>query len=179
MTESTSAVVLFATDVTDMGADAMTRKLQGFAHLRPGWSFGEGVAVSGDAISVAAGLLKWASQLTLKADVFPGLEGECMVTFYRGDDAVRVIVYPDRTDSFGLRIERGRGPDFTNVVEPSEHVSRGDVYKHVVRLLANDEHAWILRAYYTSGTTTRQLVGSSTSFSKIQVATVRPAHPSS
>lgn len=179
MTSSTSAVVLLSADSErDLFANAVTRKLQGFAELRPGWSFGEGLPVSPAAISVATELLAWAPQLTLKADVFPGLDGECMVSFYGGDDAVRVIVYPGQADSFGLRVERGHGPNFINVVEPSEHVARRDVYKHVVSLLAGDEHAWIFRAYSTSSSTTQLKVGSSSSFSKIRLAADLAALPS-
>lgn len=179
MTSSTSAVVLFATDsIRDLSANALTRKLRGFADLLPGWSLGEGLPVSRSAISVATELLAWASQLTLKADVFPGLDGECMVSFYGGDDAVRVIVYPEQPDSFGLRVERGHGPNFINVVEPSENVARGDVYKHVMNLLAGDEHAWIFRAYSTSNITTQLKVGSSSSFSKIRLAADLAALPS-
>jgi len=62
---------------------------------------------------------------------FQGLDGECMVALYRNDECARVIISP--SGLLGLRIERGLGFQYTDVIPPSDDVGRMEVYRRVVR----------------------------------------------
>lgn len=145
---SSNSATAMLTRRPSMDVNSVAEKLRGFADLRAGWNFGEGVPVAQSAVRVTEGLLKWASQLTLQVDVFPGLDGECMVSFYGGDDCVRVIVTPDQSEVFGLRVERGRGAQLTDVIEPTDTATRHEVYRRVAGLVEKD--SWISLASYTS-----------------------------
>ena len=74
MVYATNPVVVYAA-VADQepAANRLTRKLQLFAELPVGWSFGEGIPVARDVIRIGEELLRWAEQLQIKADVFLGL----------------------------------------------------------------------------------------------------------
>ncbi|MEQ1935172.1 MAG: hypothetical protein ABL962_15030 [Fimbriimonadaceae bacterium] len=110
-----SAEYLFARD-SDSCGDPLTRKLRSFRQLPQGWSHGVGVPLGADALRVAEQFTVLSSQLQLKADVFPGVNGECSVAFYAGERTVEVIIDPERTDRFGLHVEQGHGFDFARVV---------------------------------------------------------------
>lgn len=148
--QASTARVLFTVGTEEPTADSLTKKLMSFGELPNGWHFGEGIPVSADTLKEASSILAWGSQLQLGADVFPGIDGECMIAFYEGNKCVRVIVYPD--GGLGVRVERSEGDRFVDEIEPADNVPRREAYRHVVRLL--DGHSWISLAPFISSTTT-------------------------
>src|SRR4029453_3098313 len=98
----------------------LTKKLRSFVELPVGWSHGEGVPVANAAVRVAEHFVEVAAMLQLKADAFPGLQGECSVAFYFGDNSVEVVIHPQRLDKFDLHVEVGRGFQFQTLVEKED-----------------------------------------------------------
>jgi hypothetical protein len=117
-------------------ADPLTRKLRSFRKLPQGWSHGEGIPVAGEAIRVAEEFVNIATRLQIRADVFPGLHGECSVTFYEGDKSVEVIVRPKGGNSFGLHVEKGHGFNYETLVERDD-ANHAEVVAHIVGLVSN------------------------------------------
>jgi hypothetical protein len=112
----------------------LVRKLRAFRALPKGWSHGEGIPVSPAAIRLAESFVDIATRLQLQADVFPGLNGDCAVTFYRDDKSVEVVVDAQRHDRFGLHVEEGTGFRFRTVLEKRE-ASSDEVVKQITQLL--------------------------------------------
>jgi hypothetical protein len=115
--------------------DPLVRKLRSFGQLPLGWSHGEGVPVNASAIRVAESFIEVAKTLQLKADVFPGLHGDCSVAVYLGDRSVEVVVRPDvnKEISFDLHVEEGSGFQFKTVLE-KEGAGHEEVVSEMVRL---------------------------------------------
>jgi hypothetical protein len=112
----------------------LRRKLHGFAALPVGWSHGEGVPVSDQAVRVAEYFVDIAAQLQLKADVFPGLYGDCAVAFYQGDRSVEVIVHAQNLERFGLHVEAGSGFHY-ETIEERDDAPRAEVVRHIIQLV--------------------------------------------
>ena len=158
---------------TEPAADKLTRKLRSFASLPNGWDFGDGLPVSTTAIEIAEELLRWASQLQLKADVFPGVDGECMVAFYNDNRCVRVIVQP--SGSFDLRVERGIGFTFEHTVPPQNGATRQEAFARVRDLV---DTAWNTYVFLVSGSTIERVSGSLTTPLRSPVPSMAAASPS-
>jgi hypothetical protein len=62
------------------------KKIISFLDLKPGWDSGKGVPPSQENIRKALRLADLASFWDLATDVFPGTDGEIMVTVYHNDD---------------------------------------------------------------------------------------------
>jgi hypothetical protein len=141
--------------------DPLTRKLRGFANLPAGWSHGEGVPVNADVIRVAVAFVEAANQLQLKADVFPGIHGECAVAFYQGGRSVEVVISPDRLSEFGLHVEEGSGFDFQTILRQDD-ASYSDVLNQLIQLATE---AWKSPASsrFVSSTQTRAAFRTSSS----------------
>jgi len=142
--------VLLGFTAQDPSPGPLLRKLRSFGALTPGWSHGEGVPVSGEAIRVAEYFVNAATQLQLKADVFPGLHGDAAVAFYQEQKSVEVIVHPGAHDAFGLRVEEGHGFQFT-LLEAKENASTVEVMSRVRELVPD---AWKSRASFHSANLT-------------------------
>src|SRR5262249_18941276 len=110
----------------DYAPTPLVRKLRSFGTLPVGWSLGEGVPVAQDAIRIAEYFADIATRLQLKADVFPGLHGDCAVAFYRNQKSVEVIIRPGIRDAFGLHVEEGHGFDF-ETIEARDNATQADV----------------------------------------------------
>lgn len=137
-------------------------KLSAMLQLEPGWSFGSGVPVTAEALSVAEEFVGLATLLRLDADVFPNLDGGCAVAFYAGEDSVEVSVSADGS-ALGMSVERGLGFDYEDVISPSSDVSAHDVYQQIVHLAQGDR--WKLHVLFTSSTTTPESADSETRLS--------------
>jgi hypothetical protein len=76
-------------------------KIQSFSDFARGWSFGEGVPFAPSILLKATQLIKTAHVLGFQeTDVFPGLNGEVMVTIYLGADYWEFTIEPDETVTF-------------------------------------------------------------------------------
>jgi hypothetical protein len=119
--------------------------------LPTGWSHGEGLPVSPMAVAVATSqLVHLAFTFDLTADAFPNLDGGCAIAFYNRDRAVEVSVAPDGC-TFDVRVERGVGFAFEEVVAPVTGTDLRTVVTHVRRLLGAQ---WSLLASSTYGSST-------------------------
>jgi hypothetical protein len=148
------------------------RRLREFGSLPIGWHFGEGTPIAITEIHSAERFIRLAEQLALRCDVFPGVDGECMVALYQKDVCVRVIVSPGRQDSFGLRVEHGKGENVRDALEPSDNATLDDVCIQALKLAGNGEpdsplHVWHLSGPSTSGTMMYRSSGSQNSSSRI------------
>lgn len=131
------------------GPDRLTRKLRSFSSLPHGWNHGQGVPVDPRAIRTAESFLNAAATLQLKADVFPGISGECAVEFYSGEKSVEIVVRPDDSKTFGLHVECGQGFSFSTPVE-NENAPLAEVLNQIRSLVPD---AWKSSASYRSVST--------------------------
>ena len=152
--------VLFTTSATEDNRLALTRKLHQMSQLAEGWSHGEGGPVSEGSISVAESFVRFGSELGLKADVFPGLDGGCSVAFYREDESVEVSINSEAT-ALSLAVEKGIGFDYIEVVPQSEDVETEYVLACILSL--RDIERWKLSVFSTSDYLTETVSDSRTS----------------
>ncbi len=85
-------------------------KIDSFGSLPDGWDFGAGGPAPRVVRERAIKLYRWGALFGLRANAFPGSEGEVYVAFYRGVDTVEVCVNLDL--SCTITLERGIGVDF-------------------------------------------------------------------
>ena len=146
---------------------ALTRKLRAMADLPEGWHYGQGKPVTDFAMVAGQRYVVMASQLNLKADVFPNPDGGCAVAFYSRDQLVEVSIGPDG-NRLNLRAEKGLGYDFENLIEPLENATPEQVYGQVLRLLEHD--TWKLSVSLISASTSRTCSG-------FGISSTRTPHP--
>lgn len=150
---------------SDSTPDRLTRKLRSFETLPVGWSHGEGRPVGRQAIRVAEEFVKIATLLQLRADVFPGLHGDCAVAFYHDQRCVEIVVDPTHPTSFGLHVEEGVGFQFATI-ESKENASHPEVVDQIVQLLPD---AWKSPVSSASGS----LMGRSADFRTLFSSTLQ------
>ena len=76
-------------------------KIQSFAQLQSGWSFGEGIGFLQSVLNKAVQLAKTAHTLGFyETDAFPGLSGEIMLTVYQGCKYWEFTLQPAETITF-------------------------------------------------------------------------------
>jgi hypothetical protein len=126
--------VLVRLGASDSAPSPLIRKLRTFGTLPVGWSHGEGIPVSTESIRIAEQFVNISTRLQLRADVFPGLHGECAVAFYQGQKSVEVIIRANSQDAFGLHVEDGHGFDFTNI-EAKDNANHAEVIKQILQLV--------------------------------------------
>lgn len=120
--------------MSDQAADPVSLKLRRFGDLPDGWSHGRGIGISQGVIAKAYEILSFGTQLQLRAEVFAGLEGEVAVALYQSDVCVQVTVNPDL--SMGLRVEKGYGFQYEDLIEPSERVeNESEIFSHIAGLV--------------------------------------------
>lgn len=136
----------------------LTAKLHRMTTLRKGWSHGEGLPVSWNAVLLAEGFVRRAAYVDVVADVFPNLDGGCAVAFYRGEVRVEVSISP--SEQMDLRIEQGIGLNFKNVIEPRENVKQEEVDACIVWLIQDDQ--WKLSGSSTYASSTELAFGFAT-----------------
>ena len=85
------------------------------------------------AIAAAEPLVGLALGFQLKADVFPGLQGDCSVAFYEGTRSVEVIVRASERVGYDLHVEEGRGIPYRTLVR-NEEASLSDVIRSIIEL---------------------------------------------
>ena len=166
---TTFRVVLAATH-TSSGSqnEPLVKKLRAFAKLPSGWSYGRGTRIADEVISRAEQILEFGTQIHLKAEVFPGTDGDILVAFHQDEKCVQVTVNRDLT--LGLRIEQGHGPQFDDVIEPLQRVdNESQVYLSIIGLV-KDDHAWKSHASSTSSTLVEYSDASSIPRSKTRAA---------
>jgi len=126
---------IFAVTDAETRVDPLTKRLRSLGQLPIGWSHGEGVPVTQQVIRVAEVFIAEAIQLQVRADVFPGLNGECAIAFYGGDRCVEVVVDPANLDAtVGLHVEQGQGFDFVRTVS-DEHAAISEAFSQILALL--------------------------------------------
>lgn len=146
---ATTFSILRTTSPLESSRQQLTEKLLKMADLPNGWSHGEGKPVTVLAIVAAQRYVTLASQLNLRADVFPNPDGGCAVAFYSGEELVEVSIDPEGK-RLSLRAERGMGYDFENTIEPIEHATSRQVYDQVLRLIENDIWKLSVPSIYSS-----------------------------
>lgn len=114
-TEQSTARIFSAIRDTEDRPNPLRTKLQSFRRLPRGWSHGEGVPASADAVRAAEKFVDTAATLQLKADVFPGLNGEIAVAFYQGNKCVEVVIKDTDLQNVELHVEEGRGFNFRRI----------------------------------------------------------------
>ena len=117
-------------------ATPLVKKLRSFARLPHGWSNGAGVPVAAETIRVAEYFASTATQLQLRADVFPGLNGECGVAFYEGNRSVEVVIDPGDLQHVDFHVEEGLGFEFKRV-EDQINATPSEAVKRIVSLLVD------------------------------------------
>ena len=146
---ATTFSILRTTSPLESSRQQLTVKLRKMADLPYGWSYGEGKPVTALAIVAAQRYVTMASQLNLRADVFPNPNGGCAVAFYSGEELVEVSIDPDGK-RLSLRAERGMGYDFENTIQPDEQATSQQVYNQVLRLIENDTWKLSVPSIYAS-----------------------------
>lgn len=74
------------------------RKIRSFGSFSPGWHYGRGVPAPQHVVGIARAYLMYFMMLGFtETDAFPGVDGEIMVTAYRGTHCIEVTVGVDRT----------------------------------------------------------------------------------
>jgi hypothetical protein len=126
--------------------DPLIRKLRAFARLKTGWSYGRGLQIGENVIAKAEAIYRESYRPQLRAEAFPGTNGEVLLVFQRGDLSVHVTVNHDL--GLDLRMERGIGFNFEDVIVPLERVDEKTVRDHIATLAR--ENAWTLRESSTS-----------------------------
>lgn len=135
--------------------DPLTRKLRAFGTLPAGWNHGEGGPVSPEAIRLAQVFVDLAISLQLAADVFPGINGDCSVTYHRDDKSVEVVVNAiGAPDSLGLHVEQGCGFQFQSILE-RDATNYDEVVSEISKLLTSE---WKSRASSRFGSSTQSRV---------------------
>jgi len=165
VTQATRFNVFWTASSRDAGVDPLVKKLRSFGKLPDGWSYGRGTRIPAGVLGKAEQFLELGQQLHLKAEVFPGTDGDVIVAFHRKDRTVQVRVNNDC--SLGLRIERGDGADFEDVIEPIERVDNEAEISSSIIELTEDEEAWKSRASSTSFTLVEYADASSTQHLRI------------
>jgi hypothetical protein len=80
------------------GYERTDAKIRSFARLPPGWHYGAGKAALQETIDLAREYLLLFAQLGfVETDAFPGVDGEIMVSAYRGGHCVEVTLELDST----------------------------------------------------------------------------------
>ncbi|WP_372906741.1 hypothetical protein [Rhodohalobacter sp.] len=85
-------------------------KLNEFADLEDGWSYGEGKPIDADVIEKAKTLFKIGNYFLSDADVFPGTNGQILLVFYVDERCIEFTINEDL--SVDVAVEHGIGYDF-------------------------------------------------------------------
>lgn len=85
-------------------------KLNEFADLEDGWSYGEGAPIDADVIEKAKTLYKIGNYFVSDADVFPGTNGQILLVFYVDERSIEFTINKDL--SVDVSIEHGIGYEF-------------------------------------------------------------------
>ncbi len=156
--------VLLTTSEFESQREQLVEKLRQMLKLPMGWSHGEGLPVSEAAVTASEEFVLLAANMDLSADVFPNLDGGCAVAFYKGDDRVEVSVNSEGK-RLGLRVERGIGFQFEDVVVPDNDATSETILNNLVELqMQNERGIWKLRVSSISDSSTAQVDDSATSY---------------
>ncbi len=128
----------------DPFTDPIRDKILSFEHLDEGWQFGEGVPAPAAMVQSSLKVLNAGRTLGLRADAFPGPEGEIAVVFYQGKRCLEILVRLDEEHTvFDVSLEEGIGLDYDEI----ESVEGVSLYQ-VIELIA-DFGVWNLHESYT------------------------------
>jgi hypothetical protein len=150
-TESTFQILASLSAAERAPVHPLIRKLRSFGQLAPGWSHGEGIPVAVDAIRIAERYVDAATILQLRADVFPGINGDCAVAFYQGDKSVEIVISPGAEDRLGLHVENGSGFQFETVLQKDD-ATHSEVISEITKLVTD---AWKSPAFSRSVNSTQ------------------------
>jgi len=121
-------------------------KILSFGDLEVGWHYGEGGPIDSQTITAALEIY-WQFFLAEfdDTDAFPGVDGEIMVTAYRGNHYVEVIVENDGTMSLSYEFED------VEMFPPLEHRPAKEIKQKVAEVA---REIWSTSAFYTMTTLT-------------------------
>jgi hypothetical protein len=142
----TTASILTTSSNLEESRKRLLRKLQKMTELPIGWSYGEGVPVSTQAISFAEKLVFLASMYELKSDVFPNLDGGCAVAVYAGSDRVEASINPEDC-TIRLSAEHGIGFEYNVVIQPVENADLSEFVEQLSRLKIIQDKEWNSRGF--------------------------------
>ena len=163
---STSRILL-TTAKREADRQRLAQKVSRMAALPVGWSCGEGIPVLESAILCAEEFISWGVILDLSVDVFPNPDGGCAVAFYKEEDSVEVSIDPAGVH-FTLRVERGVGFKFTDVIPPKDNATLDEILEQLVQLQMLGQTIWKLFASSISATSTEQRGDSAMSYIETQ-----------
>jgi hypothetical protein len=150
-TFASTFAILSTTARGESARRSLAKKLRQMAELPHGWNYGDGVPVSRVAIAVGERFLLLAARLGLKADVFPNPDGGCAVAFYNGADRVEVSISDDGS-GLELRVERGIGNDYEDIIAPIGNAQLMDAVNWVLWLVPEGEWSLPVSSTYSSMT---------------------------
>jgi len=96
--------------------DSIEEKLKSFLNLDFGWNHGTGVATLTCVYSHALSLCSWLRENGLvELDVFPADDGGVMVSAFKGDQVVNVII--NANEAYDIEVEKGIGCTYEIVLD--------------------------------------------------------------
>lgn len=99
LTTESSSVHLPQTDISAL--QTTVRKIRGFAQLKTGWHYGEGIPFEQSILNNAIALNREAIRSGfLETDTFPGLNGEVVLAIYFADHYLEFIIEPNGSITF-------------------------------------------------------------------------------
>ncbi len=132
-------------------------KLRSFGAKREGWHHGEGISFGRAVIESAEAIVVCGQLLGFdEMDVFPGLSGEVLVTFYRSGHCIEIEVDVQPSQRFAVSLERPDGEQ----TEPAWLENLEQVKNELERL--KDSMCPLTSEYSRPSTSTRGEIGSLT-----------------
>lgn len=134
-------------------------KVREYARLPEGWFFGDCQGIEKETVTISLRLLREAEHLGLHdTNVFPGGDGELLLTIYHGDYYMDLMVEPDGT--VDVTVERGEEELVCREgVSLLEAISEIGAFKKLVW-----KHEELSGYYAESGTTKGKTAGASTAW---------------
>ena len=131
--------------------DVIENKIRAFSQLPLGWYYGEGGPITDEVINVSLELFRYARELMFfEFEPFPGANGELLLSIYKGDYTLDLMVEPDL--SITATLERGK-----EEVYDDEGLSVAEAKRRIHDLR---KQIWMQSDSFTPGTTVPNLVDS-------------------
>jgi len=148
-------------------------KIRSFGRMPVGWHYGKGVPARGDIIRVAREYL-WHFLMMgyQETDAFPGVDGEIMVTAYRGDYCTEITIEADGTYSVGYQF---KGKDRFFESDLSRENANLLVMSIVTQIEQEEREAWGTSSWSILNTMT--LANGSFAISYSNPPAMEAAHP--
>lgn len=126
------------------------QKLDDFLSLEVGWHFGQGQPPEQDVFDIAHCLVTHAEIYTFETDVFPGIDGEIMVTVYADAHYLEFTIQTDGAITYVYQVEE-------KDVSYEEGLTLGEAMNNLDNFFKTSCN---ISEFYTVSTTTPENVGS-------------------